>query len=40
VVVGRVDWPMHDQLTAGAMPGGANRVLRLPVEVAQPALAR
>jgi hypothetical protein len=35
VVVGRVEWLMHDQPTAGAMPGGANRVLRLPVEVAQ-----
>ena len=30
----------YDQLTAGTMPGGANRVRRLPVEVAQPALAR
>src|SRR6201995_2238181 len=30
----------YDELTAGAMPGGANRVRRFPVEVAQPALAR
>ena len=30
----------YDQLTAGTMLGGANRVRRLPVEVAQPALAR
>ena len=30
----------YDQLTAGTMPGGANRVRRLPVEVVQPASAR
>jgi transposase-like protein len=29
----------YDQLTAGAMPGGAGRIRRLPVEVAQPASA-
>jgi transposase-like protein len=30
----------YDQLKAGAMPGGANRVRRPPAAVAQPALAR
>ena len=30
----------YDQLTAGAMPGGANRVRRSPATVGQPALAR
>ncbi len=30
----------YDQLRAGAMPGGANRVRRPPAAVAQPALAR
>jgi len=29
----------YDQLKAGTMPSGANRVRRLPAEVAQPALA-
>jgi hypothetical protein len=29
----------YDQLKAGTLPGGANRVRRLPAEVAQPALA-
>jgi hypothetical protein len=28
------------QLKTGAMPGGANRVRRLPAEIVQPALAR
>ena len=28
----------YDQLTAGAMPAGANRTLRLPAAVAEPAL--
>jgi hypothetical protein len=27
----------YDQLTAGFMPGGADRIRRLPVPVAQPA---
>ena len=30
----------YDQLKAGTMPGGANRVRRRPAEVEQPALAR
>ena len=29
----------YDQLTAGAMPGGADRVRRLPASVAEPASA-
>ncbi len=29
----------YDQLTAGIMPSGANRIRRLPATVAQPALA-
>jgi hypothetical protein len=29
----------YDQLKAGTMPSGANRIRRLPAEVAQPALA-
>jgi hypothetical protein len=29
----------YDQLTAGAMPGGANRARRLPAAVAEPVLA-